>query len=42
MVLDSVTLQLHPWVGQNSAMDMSTAPLSEWTLPHLFLGFLYK
>ena len=35
-------LQLHPSVGRNSAMSMITAPLSEWTLPHLFIGFLYK
>ena len=42
MIMYSVTNQLHPWVCRNSAMNMLTAPLLEWTLPHLHMRFLYK
>ena len=42
MVLYNVTPQLHPWLDRNSAMNTLTVPLSEWTLPHLFIGFLNK
>ena len=42
MVLFSVTPQLHLLVGQNSAMNMLAAPLSERTMPYLFIGLLYR
>ena len=42
MVPYSVTPQVHPWVGQNSAMNMLLSPLSEWTLSNLFIGLFHK
>ena len=40
MVLCSVAPHLHPWVGQNSEVNMLTTPLLEWTLSNIFMGFL--
>ena len=42
LVLYNFNPQLHTWVCQNSSTNMLTAPLSEWTIPHMLIGLPYK
>ena len=42
MMSCSHTPQLIPWVYRNSAMNMLTASLTEWTLSNLFVGCHYE